>query len=63
MCEFTVFLDGREVCKYVVHAKVEECEVIVKDVLGSLKSFKGCKIVEVDVISERLVLSSSAPVS
>jgi len=58
MCEFTVILDGKTVFKDAVHAKMESNNVIVKDVLGESKVFKSCKIIEVDVNSTRLVLSS-----
>ncbi|MEM3551993.1 MAG: CooT family nickel-binding protein [Candidatus Bathyarchaeia archaeon] len=59
MCEFNVILNGKTVFKDVVYAKVESDKVIVKDVLGKSKEFKNSKIVEVDVNSTRLVLSSS----
>jgi len=58
MCEFTVILDGRTVFKDAVYAKMENNNVIVKDVLGESKEFRRCKIIEVDVSSTRLVLSS-----
>ena len=58
MCEFTVILDGKIVFKDAVYAKMESNNIIVKDVLGESKEFKSCKIVEVDVNSTRLVLSS-----
>ena len=47
------------VFKDAVYAKADENKVVVKDVLGDSKAFKNCKIVEVDVNSERLVLSST----
>jgi predicted RNA-binding protein len=59
MCEFNVILNGKTVFKDVVYAKVESDNVIVKDVLGKSKEFKNSKIVEVDVNSTRLVLSST----
>ncbi len=59
MCEFKVILNGKTVFKDVVYAKKENDRIIVKDVLGKSKEFKDCKIVEVDVNSTRLVLSSS----
>ena len=59
MCEFNVLLKDKMVFKDAVYAKVNENKVIVKDVLGDSKVFKNCKIVEVDVNSERLVLSST----
>jgi predicted RNA-binding protein len=59
MCEFKVILDGKIVFKDVVYAKMESNRIILRDVLGDLREFKKCKIVEVDVNSTRLVLSSS----
>ena len=59
MCEFSVLLQDKMVFKDAVYAKADGNKVIVKDVLGDSKVFKNCKIVEVDVKSERLVLSST----
>ena len=47
------------VFKDAVYAKVDGNRVAVKDVLGGSKVFEKCRIVEVDVNSERLVLSST----
>lgn len=58
MCEFNVMLGGKQVFKDVVYAKMEGDKVIVKDVIGESKEFRNCRIVEVDVNSTRLVLSS-----
>jgi predicted RNA-binding protein len=58
MCEFTVFLDKSIVFRDAVYAKLEEGKLLLKDVLGASKTVENCKIVEVDVHSERLVLSS-----
>ncbi|MEM3666472.1 MAG: CooT family nickel-binding protein [Candidatus Bathyarchaeia archaeon] len=58
MCEFTVVLNGKVIFKDVVYAKVEGNTVIVRDVIGKHKEFKNCRIMEVDVNSTRLVLSS-----
>ena len=57
MCEFSVLLKEKNVFKDAVYAKVDGSKVIVKDVLGDSRAFENCKIVEVDVSSERLVLS------
>lgn len=57
MCEFTVILDGKEVFKDVVYAKMEGGKVILQDVLGESLQFGNCRITEVDVNSTRLVLS------
>lgn len=58
MCEFTVFLDKEIVCRDIVYVKMEGNKVLLKDVLGVPKTLENCKIVEVDVSSERLVLAS-----
>jgi len=58
MCEFRVLLEGKKVFEDVVYAKTDENNVILKDVLGASKIVKDCKITEIDVGSERLVLSS-----
>jgi predicted RNA-binding protein len=58
MCEFSVVLNGKTVFKEAVYAKTESNSVKVKNVLGEAKEFKNCRIVEVDVNSTRLVLSS-----
>lgn len=58
MCEFNVILDGETVFKDSVYAKTENDNVVIKDVLGKTKEFSSCRIVEVDVNSARLVLSS-----
>ena len=57
MCEFKVLKKGEIVFKDAVYAKVDDRNVIVKDVLGVAKVFEDCKITEVDVGTERLVLT------
>ena len=58
MCELTAFLDKDIVYRYVVYAKIEEQDLVLKNVLGADRRIKGCRIVEVDMISKRIVLSS-----
>jgi len=58
MCEFNVLIKGETVFEDAVYAKVDGNKVILRDVLGVSKEIENCKIVEVDVNSERLVLSS-----
>jgi predicted RNA-binding protein len=60
MCEFNVFVKGEVVFKDAIYVKVDGNKVILKDVLGASKVLEDCKIVEIDVNSERLVLSSSS---
>jgi predicted RNA-binding protein len=57
MCEFSVLLKEKTVFKDAIYVKVDGSKVTVRDVLGNSKVFENCKIVEVDVNSERLVLS------
>ena len=59
MCEFSVFLGKEIVCSDVIYAKVEADKVFVKDVLGASKTFENCRIVEIDVSSERLTIAST----
>jgi len=59
MCEFTVFLGKEVVYKDVIYAKVEVDKVLVKDVLGASKTFENCRIIEIDVSSERLTIASA----
>jgi len=58
MCEFKVLLKGKTVFKDAIYAKADNNKVTIKDVIGSSKTFENCKITEIDVSSERLVLSS-----
>jgi predicted RNA-binding protein len=59
MCEFSVLLQDKMVFKDVIYAKADGSKVTVKDVLGESRVFKNCRIAEVNVNSERLVLSST----
>ena len=59
MCEFTVFLDKEIVFRGVVYAKLERGKLLLKDVLGIVKTLENCRIAEVDVSSKRLVLRKS----
>lgn len=61
MCEFNVILDGKILFKDVVYAKTDSKSVTVKNVLGEVKAFQNCKIIEVDVNSTRLVLTALKP--
>jgi predicted RNA-binding protein len=58
MCEFNIILDGKIEFRDVIYSKVEGDIVMVKNIMGEGKEFKGYKIVEVDVPNTRLVLSA-----
>ncbi len=57
MCEFNIILDGKIQFRDAIYSKVEGDNVIVKNIIGESKEFKGYRIVEVDVPNTRLVLS------
>ena len=57
MCEFKVIIEGNTVFKDAVYAKVDDSKVIVKDILGDMEEFNNCRIIEVDVNAQRLILS------
>lgn len=57
MCEFKVSLNNEIVMEDVIYAKTEDDVTILQDVVGNTTSFKGVKIVEVNVTKTRLVLS------
>jgi len=57
MCEFKVILDGEVVAEDVVYAREDGSAVILRSVIGHEKRIEGCRIVEVDSIHERLILS------
>lgn len=57
MCEFKVFLDGEKVAEDVIYAKVEGHTVTLRDIIGRPVVLDSAKIVEIDVVSTRLVLS------
>ena len=56
MCEFTVFKEGEVVFKDAVYVRSDGNKVTVRDILGVSKILEDCRIEEVDVKAERLVL-------
>lgn len=58
MCEFNVILNDKTEFKDVVYAKVEAGSVTVRSIFGETKTFKKCRIIEVDVNATRLVLAA-----
>ena len=59
MCEFKVFLEGKQVAEDVIYARQEEGRVIIRDILGEPRAFNDVKIVEVNVMTTRLLLGKS----
>ena len=58
MCEFNVIVDGKVQFRDVIFSKVDGENIIVRNIMGEAKEFKGYKIVEIDVPNTRLVLFS-----
>ncbi len=58
MCEFNVIIDGKVQFRDVIYSKVDGENIIVRNIMGEAKEFKGYKIVEIDVPNTRLVLFS-----
>ena len=58
MCEFKVVINGSIVFRDVVYAKADGNKVIVINIIGELREFENCKILEIDVKTARLVLFS-----
>lgn len=56
MCEFNIIIEGEKVYSDVVYAKDEKKDITVKTILGEIKKFENCRIVEVDVNNAKLVL-------
>jgi predicted RNA-binding protein len=56
MCEFKVFIDGEKVAEDVIYARQDDEGVVVRDVIGRPQTFREAEIVEVDVMTTRLVL-------
>jgi predicted RNA-binding protein len=56
MCEFTVFLDDEKVFDDAIYAMAANGNVSVRNILGEQKEIANCKINEVNVLAEKLVL-------
>ena len=53
-----MILNGKTEFKDVVYARLDAETVTVRSILGETKTFKNCKIIEVDVNATRLVLAA-----
>lgn len=59
MCEFTVFLDEEKVFEDVIFCRAEAEEIFLKDILGQSKRLSKCHIVEVNVVTEKIILKKN----
>jgi predicted RNA-binding protein len=58
MCEFNVIIDGKVQFRDVIYSKVDGENIIVRNIMGEAREFKGYRVVEIDVPNTRLVLSA-----
>ena len=58
MCELKVIIENEVEFENVIYAKSIENGVVVKDILGKSREFANCKITEVDINKEQLILST-----
>jgi predicted RNA-binding protein len=58
MCEFNVILDGQTVFSDVIYAKIDNCIVIVRNIIGDAREYVNVKVTEVDVTTARFVLET-----
>ncbi|RJS89392.1 CooT family nickel-binding protein [Candidatus Bathyarchaeota archaeon] len=56
MCEFKVFLEGKEIFRDVIYAKMVGEDLVLRDVMGEVRRFPNSRIAEMDVASARLVI-------
>lgn len=57
MCEFDILLDGEKIFEEAVYLKRDGTVLLARDILGNEKSIEDVRIEEIDVSSERLILS------
>jgi len=58
MCEFKVFLDDEKVFDDAIYLAWKDGNVVLRAVLGETKIVEHCRIVEVNVASQKVVLTS-----
>ncbi|MCL2173483.1 MAG: CooT family nickel-binding protein [Nitrososphaerota archaeon] len=58
MCEFNIILDGQTVFSDVIYAKINGCNVVVRNIIGEAREYKNVKVIEVDVVTTRFVLET-----
>ena len=63
MCLFKVFLDGDLIMNDVLYAKSEVGRIVLRDVIGSEKVIENAEIIEVNVISTRLILKGNTRIT
>jgi len=57
MCEFRVILDGEKVFEDAIYVKDDGQRLFVRDVLGQSKEFSNCRVVEISVEREELIIA------
>ena len=59
MCEFRVILDGEKVFEDAIYVKDDGQGLLVRDVLGQSKKFPECRVVEISVEREELIIAKT----
>jgi predicted RNA-binding protein len=59
MCEFRVILDGEKVFEDAIYVKDDGQRLLVRDVLGQSKVFLGCRVGEISVEREELMIAKA----
>jgi predicted RNA-binding protein len=61
LCEFKVFLGEEKVAEDIVYAKQDKGKVILRDIIGASLTFDDAEIIEVNVMTTRLILNHKVP--
>lgn len=59
MCEFKVILEGARVFEDAVYVRDDGQRLFVRDILGQSKEFHGCRVIEVSVEREELIIAKA----
>ena len=57
MCEFKVILEGARVFEDAIYVKDDGQRLLIRDILGQFKEFPGCRVIEVSVEREELIIA------
>mgnify|MGYP001074944500 CR=1 FL=1 len=59
MCEFRVIFDGKKVFEDAISVKDDGKRLLVRDVMGQSREFPNCRVVEISVEREELVIAKA----
>ena len=58
MCEFTVYLNGEKLLEDVVFAIADGKDIVVRDIVGTGRRLNNARIIEVNVLTTKIHLTS-----